>query len=52
MDVLSGRSGRELPVRLVLGPDANKTIKGKCEETLNLLEEWKDLTTTTDLDKQ
>lgn len=50
VDVLTGRSGRDVPYRLVLGADANRTIRGKCEETIGLMEEWEDITTKTDLD--
>lgn len=50
VDVLSGRSGRDVPERLALGKDAYAAIKAKCEETLALLEEWKDIITTTDHD--
>ena len=52
-DVLSGTGGaegREVPKRLALGRDAYEVIKAKCEETLQLLEEWKHITTTTDHD--
>ncbi|KIW93910.1 uncharacterized protein Z519_05225 [Cladophialophora bantiana CBS 173.52] len=52
IDVLTGDSGREIPMRLVLGPDAYATIKTKCEETIKGLEEWKDLTCSTDLDEK
>ncbi|KAK5094251.1 hypothetical protein LTS08_008670 [Lithohypha guttulata] len=50
VDVLSERSGRGVPIRLALGGDAYHAIKQKCEETLELLEAWKDITTTTDHD--
>lgn len=52
VDVLSGDSGREIPMRLVIGTDAYGMIKAKCEETIKVLEEWKDLTTSTDLDEK
>ncbi|EXJ87955.1 hypothetical protein A1O1_04882 [Capronia coronata CBS 617.96] len=52
LDVLTGASGREIPMRLVLGTDAYTRIKAKCEETLKGLEQWKDLTCSTDLDEK
>ncbi|OCT47314.1 putative oxidoreductase [Cladophialophora carrionii] len=52
VDVLSGDSGREIPMRLVLGQDAYGMIKAKCEDTIKGLEVWKDLTCSTDLDEQ
>lgn len=48
VDVLDGKGGRKIPLRLVLGADANKMVKEKCESTIRLMEEWKDLTTSTD----
>ncbi|KAH6645575.1 retinol dehydrogenase 8 [Truncatella angustata] len=39
--------GREIPMRLALGPDAYDTIKGKCEQTMVLLDEWKVISTAT-----
>ncbi|KAJ2893250.1 putative estradiol 17-beta-dehydrogenase protein [Zalerion maritima] len=33
----------EVPVRLPLGKDAIDVIRGKCQETLKLLEEWEEL---------
>jgi hypothetical protein len=42
--------GREVPTRLVLGRDAFELINGKCTETIKRLEEWKDITVSTDLD--
>ena len=44
--------GKEIPLRLVLGTDVNEAVRGKCESTIKLLDEWKDITTTTDHDKQ
>jgi NAD(P)-dependent dehydrogenase (short-subunit alcohol dehydrogenase family) len=43
--------GKEIPLRLVLGTDAYGAIKGKCETTLDLLEEWKDVIFSTDYPK-
>lgn len=39
--------GREVPVRIPLGADADEVIAGKCKETLGLLEEWGDIVTKT-----
>ena len=47
-EVLTKRSGREIPQRLVLGSDAYETIHGKCDETKALLEEWKGVISSTD----
>lgn len=52
IDVLTGATGRDIPVRLALGSDAYVVIKGKCEETVKLLDEWKDITTPTDVVEQ
>lgn len=43
--------GREIPLRLALGSDAYAVITGKCNETIKLLNEWKDVSLTTDHDK-
>lgn len=43
---------KEIPLRLVLGTDAYGAIKGKCETTLDLLEEWKDVIFSTDYPKE
>lgn len=52
VDVLTGDSGKEIPIRLVIGADAYGMIKAKCEETIQVLEEWKDITCSTDLDEK
>lgn len=52
VDVLSGKTGKEIPLRLALGPDAYETIKTKCASVVQGLEEWKDLTCSTNLDVQ
>lgn len=51
IDVLTGATGRDIPIRLALGSDAYGVIRGKCEETIKLLDEWKDITTPTDVDE-
>jgi NAD(P)-dependent dehydrogenase (short-subunit alcohol dehydrogenase family) len=49
---LSGSAAgrKEVPVRLALGQDAYEAIKSKCESSLALLEEWKDLSRGTEHD--
>lgn len=44
--------GREVPFRLPLGIDCYDEIKAKCEETLKLLEDWKDVIRGTDHEDQ
>ncbi|KAI1763343.1 NAD(P)-binding protein [Hypoxylon sp. FL1150] len=43
-------AGKEVPLRFPLGTDCFDTIKEKCEDTLNLLQEWKDIINSTDYD--
>jgi len=50
VDVLTRKEGKEIPVRLVLGSDAYQFVGDKCRATLKLLDEWKDVTTSTDHD--
>jgi hypothetical protein len=40
-------AGKKIPFRLPLGADCYETIKEKCEETLRLLDEWKDVINST-----
>lgn len=40
--------GKEVPSRLPLGTDCYESIKGKCEDTLRILDEWKDIIHRTD----
>ena len=47
-DVMTRKAGKDVPVRLVLGSDAHDAIEGKCNETKDLLEEWKSVTVSTD----
>jgi NAD(P)-dependent dehydrogenase (short-subunit alcohol dehydrogenase family) len=42
--------GREVPQRVALGSDSPVVIRGKCEETIKLLEEWDGVTNNTDHD--
>ncbi|KIW18482.1 hypothetical protein PV08_02770 [Exophiala spinifera] len=53
VDVLTGVAGKgdDIPVRIALGADANRIIKGKCEETIALLDAWVAITSTTDFDE-
>ncbi|KIV94992.1 hypothetical protein PV10_02701 [Exophiala mesophila] len=51
IDVLTGATGKDIPIRLPLGPDSYDFIKGKCEGTVKLLDEWKDLTSSTNIDQ-
>jgi NAD(P)-dependent dehydrogenase (short-subunit alcohol dehydrogenase family) len=43
--------GKTMPVRMPLGPDAYFVIKNKCDKTTRLLEEWKDVISSTDLEE-
>ena len=43
-------AGKVIPPRLPLGPDGLAVLKGKCEATLKICEEWESLITSTDLD--
>ncbi|KAJ9142939.1 putative oxidoreductase YusZ [Pleurostoma richardsiae] len=40
--------GRDVPWRLPIGTDSYESIKEKCEDTLKVIEEWKDVITGTD----
>ena len=51
VDVLTksgSAEGKEIPVRLVLGSDCQKAIRGKLDSTTQLLDEWKDISYSTD----
>ncbi|KIX97109.1 uncharacterized protein Z520_07223 [Fonsecaea multimorphosa CBS 102226] len=50
VDVLTGATGKEIPMRLALGGDAYRIIRGKCEETIKGLDEWREITSSTDID--
>ena len=39
--------GREVPVRLALGTDTLEVIRKKCEDTLRLVAEWEDVSSST-----
>ncbi|ETI28541.1 hypothetical protein G647_00991 [Cladophialophora carrionii CBS 160.54] len=51
VDVLTGVTGKEVPVRLALGPDAYRIIKDKCEETIRILDEWVHIGSSTDVEE-
>lgn len=42
--------GRELPVRIVLGKDCDGIIRKEIADTVRLLDEWRDVSTSTDHD--
>jgi NAD(P)-dependent dehydrogenase (short-subunit alcohol dehydrogenase family) len=46
VDVLTRKGGREVPVRLVTGSDCVEVVKGKCNETLQLVSEWEDVSSS------
>ena len=41
-------AGRGIPPRFALGSDAVATLRKKCEDTLTLLKEWEDVSSSTD----
>lgn len=50
VDVLTGKTGKPVPMRLVIGKDSSETIRKKCEDTVKVLDEWKEISYSTDLD--
>lgn len=40
--------GKQVPVRICLGPDCDAFIRSKCSDTIQLLDEWKEVTLSTD----
>lgn len=40
--------GKELPVRILLGSDCVNVVREKCEGTLKLVQEWEDVSKSTD----
>lgn len=40
--------GKDIPIRVALGPDCSTGIRQKIEETVKLLDEWDSITTKTD----
>lgn len=51
-DVMTKKNGKPVPIRLPLGTDGYTVIKTKCDETKQLLEEWKDIIVSTDHDEK
>ncbi|KAF5672524.1 ketoreductase [Fusarium heterosporum] len=54
VDVLTGTGvgeGRDVPVRIMLGSDADEYIRTKCGETIELLNEWNEVVVSTDFEK-
>jgi NAD(P)-dependent dehydrogenase (short-subunit alcohol dehydrogenase family) len=54
VDVLTKRgvaAGREIPLRLVLGTDIQAAVRAKLESTANLLNDWQDISASTDYPK-
>lgn len=43
--------GKEIPLRVVLGSDCQAVIREKCSSTIELLDEWKDISYSTDYPK-
>lgn len=44
-----GAQGRPLPISLALGPDAVAQLRKKCADTIELLDEWKEVSSDTSL---
>jgi hypothetical protein len=42
--------GKELPLRLPLGPDAVMTLEAKARDNLKILEEWREASSSTNHD--
>ncbi|KAF7541563.1 hypothetical protein G7Z17_g11919 [Cylindrodendrum hubeiense] len=40
--------GKEIPVRICLGADCDAFIRKKCDDTIKLLDEWKEVNVSTD----
>ncbi|KAM0288106.1 hypothetical protein ACHAQH_000174 [Verticillium albo-atrum] len=53
VDALTGSGaakGRDIPLRLVLGTDCLATVRRKCKDTLALLDEWEEISASTDFE--
>ncbi|UZP40582.1 hypothetical protein NXS19_008398 [Fusarium pseudograminearum] len=51
VEILTGTGvgkGKEVPVRIILGSDADAFIRGKIGEALKILDDWKSVTVSTD----
>lgn len=44
-------AGRGVPPKLMLGPDAVAGVRKKCEDTLELLKKWEDVSSSTNFEK-
>ncbi|KAL8711244.1 MAG: hypothetical protein Q9220_004389 [cf. Caloplaca sp. 1 TL-2023] len=54
LDVVRGEGmaqGREMPSLLPLGSDAVAVVRGRCEEVLQVIKEWEEVSLSTDFDK-
>ncbi|RSL73546.1 hypothetical protein CEP53_000673 [Fusarium sp. AF-6] len=55
LDLVRGEGvaeGRDMPLRIALGEDGYEVVKDKCDETLKSLEDWKDVSCSTNFDTQ
>lgn len=50
VDVLTDKTKKGIPARLVLGSDGYSNVRSKCEAVLKTLDEWEDITTNTDIE--
>ncbi|KAK0631868.1 hypothetical protein B0T14DRAFT_597431 [Immersiella caudata] len=46
VDVLTREGGKKVPVRLVTGSDCVEVVRNKCDETLRLVSEWEDVSSS------
>lgn len=44
-------SGRGVPSKLFLGPDAMANVRKKCEETLEMVKKWEDVSSSTNFEE-
>ena len=55
VDIIRGEgraAGRVVPSVLSLGSDAYTAIRAACEEKIRVLDEWKEVTVSTDFEKR
>jgi len=53
LDVVRGEgkaAGRDIPERLLLGPDVVEVVRKKCEDTLKLVKGWEELGRSTNFE--
>lgn len=43
--------GKEIPMRLLLGPDVISEVRKKCLETLESIKEWEELSASTNIEE-